>query len=69
MKIVNDIVPNDRIWTVTDTCGGTNEVILTGGPYRNSLKHEVHSANVCADPGEYHYTIKVSYFSSWAMCL
>ena len=62
MQIVTDDYPEDTSWTLTDTCGGTNEVVLTGGPY--SLPNEVYSANYCAYPGiEYQFTVYVSYFS------
>ena len=61
MQIVTDLYPDETSWTLTDTCGGINEVVLTGGPY--SLSHEVHSANYCAYPGEYKFKIYVSYFS------
>ena len=68
VRIKTDWFPDETSWTLTDTCDGTNKVVLTGGPY--SLRNSVYSKNVCADPGrEYKFTIKVSYFSSWAMCL
>ena len=62
VQIVTDLYPDETSWTLTDTCGGINEVVLTGGPY--SLPNKVYSANYCAYPGiEYQFTIYVSYFS------
>lgn len=57
VDILTDNYPAETTWTVTDKCGSAG-VILSGGQY--SASSTPHSKNVCADEGQYDFTINVS---------
>eukprot|EP00573_Skeletonema_grethae_P005131 CAMPEP_0201696978 /NCGR_PEP_ID=MMETSP0578-20130828/8914_1 /ASSEMBLY_ACC=CAM_ASM_000663 /TAXON_ID=267565 /ORGANISM="Skeletonema grethea, Strain CCMP 1804" /LENGTH=628 /DNA_ID=CAMNT_0048183025 /DNA_START=80 /DNA_END=1963 /DNA_ORIENTATION=+ len=58
VDILTDNYPAETTWTVTDTCGSAG-VIMSGGQY--SAKNTPHSKNVCADEGQYDFTINDSF--------
>jgi len=59
VDILTDNYPGETTWTVTDKCGSAG-AIMSGGPYDSTLRGATYSKTVCADEGEYDFTINVS---------